>query len=481
MNLGDKIFSGAIWSFAERVSTQLIQVILGIVLARLLTPNDYGLIGLLLVFISLSQVFIDSGFSAALIQKKNRSENDISTVFIFNILISIIFYILLWFCAPYVADFYENQQLDILLKVMALSLLVNALFSVPLTLVTIDLNFKLLAKINFIAVLVSGGIAIALAYNEFGVWALVYQTLIKALATLILLWFLTKWKPSSNFSVNSFKEMFSYGSKILIGSLLNTGANNISSLLIGKIISAKELGYYTQGVQYTDLILRTLNAMYNKVLLPTLSKIQDQKEALVKYTKSVLKISGVFITPIFFILIVIAEPFIKVLLGEDWLPVVPIIQIFSVSRFITLICGINVNLLYVLGRTDLALKQQYSKIPIRLILILISIKFGIIYVALAELTSTIIHYFIDSFYPGKIMQYGALKQIKDLSKILMFNILLLITSFIFMYFLDNEILKLILTPIFYILLYILGNYFFKNPEFMIPFNKINKMFLNRKK
>lgn len=481
MNLGDKIFSGAFWSLAERISTQAVQAILGIILARLLSPNDYGLIGLLLVFIVISQVFIDSGFTKALIQKKNRTAEDISTVFLFNIAISIVCYTILWFCAPYVASFYKIPTLTILLRVLALSLIINALFTVRSTLVTINLDFKLIAKINLFATIISGCIAIYLAHIGFGVWSLVYQTLIKSGTTAILFRFSTKWKPTFKFSKSSFKEMFSFGSNLLIGSLLNTTVNNISSLIIGKLISARQLGFYTQGVQYVGIVDKTINAVINKVLLPTLSNIQDQQSLLVKYTKNILKTATILVTPIFFILFILAEPFVYVLLGERWMPAAPIIQLFAIARLITVLSGVNVNLLYVLGRSDFALKQQYVKMTIRVILILISVQFGIFYVALAELVSTTIHFFINTYYPGKIMNYGSLKQIKDLSRIFAINIILLLLCCSMVYVIENKFVVLIIVPIIYGSLYIMGNYYLKTPEFMSIILKLKKMFLQKKK
>lgn len=480
MNLGDKIFSGALWSFFERISTQAVQFVLGIFLARLLTPEDYGLIGLLLVFIVISQVFIDSGFTKALIQKKNRTAKDISTVFVFNLLISIVCYVLLWFASPYVAGFYEIDQLENMLRVLALSLILNALFTVPATLVTIELDFKIFAKVNFVAVLISGTMAIYFAYQGHGAWSLVYQTLAKAFITGLLLWLWTKWRPEWILSKSSFKELFSFGSKLLISSLMNTSVSNVASILIAKIINEKELGFYTQGTQFTDLIFKTVNAMVEKVLLPGLSNIQDQKEILIKYSKNIIKIVTIFVTPVFFILIVIADSMIKILLTEKWLPVVPVMQLFALARLITIICGINVNLLYVLGRTDLALRQQYIKIPIRLVLLLAALKFGIVYIALAELVATTIHYFIDSHYPGKIMNYGSKKQLRDIYKILGFNLLLGVCTYSLLLLIAKDIAKLIIGPAFYITAYLLGNYYFKVPEFMEPLNKLLKLVHKRK-
>ncbi len=481
MGLGNKILSGAFWSLVERISTQLVQSILGIILARLLSPTDYGLIGLLTVFIVISQVFIDSGFTKALIQKQNRNENDISTVFIFNVLISVVCYGLLWIGAPFIASFYEIPQLDILLKVLSLSLVLNALFTIPVTLVTIELDFKLLAKVNLITVILSGVIAVYLAYTDYGVWALVYQTILKSFFTVILMWFWVKWRPSLKFSKESFKELFSYGSKLLIGSLLNTGANNVSSLLIGKVISAKQLGFYTQGTQFTDIVFKTISSIVNKVLLPTLSKIQDQREVLVKYSKNIIKTASLLTTPVFFLLIVVAEPFIKVLLTEKWLPAVPILQLFALARLITIICGINVNLLYVLGRTDIALKQQYYKIPIRLVFILAALKFGIVYVALGELIATCIHYFFDAYFPGRIMNYGAKNQLKDLAPVFFINMFISIILYMLMFILKNDLLQLILIPVLYGIMYLISMHYLKIPEYVALLNKAKELVQSRKK
>lgn len=480
-SIGDKIFSGAMWSLVERLSTQFVQGLLGIILARLLTPGDYGLIGLLMVFIVFSQVFIESGFTKALIQKKETSQEDISTVFFFNIAISILCYVILWLCAPLVATFYEINQLKILLRVLSISLILNALFTVPTTIVTISLNFKLLAKINFIAVFLSGSVAIYLAYSGYGVWSLVYQTLIKSILTVLLMWFWIKWKPSFIFSISSFKNLFGFGSKLLMGSLLNSAASNISSLLIGKIISPKQLGFYTQGIQYPDLLLKTINTVINKVLLPTLSNVQDQKETLILYTKKIIKTATIFIAPIFFILILIAEPFIKTVLGDKWITAVPIIQIFALARFITILSSININLLHVLGRSDLSLKQEYIKIPIRVILILIAIKFGIIYVALAELLATLIHFFINTYYPGKLTNYGAFIQIKDISTFILINISLLLICFIVMNYINIELLKLLISPILFLSLYALIIFYYKSPEAILALKKGKKMISNVKR
>ncbi|MGJ8716010.1 MAG: lipopolysaccharide biosynthesis protein [Maribacter stanieri] len=475
MGLGNKMLSGALWSFLERISTQLLQVILGVILARLLSPSDYGLIGLMTVFIVISQVFVDSGFAKALIQKKDRNEKDISTVLIFNLFVSIICYLILWFSAPFIGSYYNAIELVDLLRVLSLSLITNAILSVPTTLATIDFNFKVIAKTNVIAVLCSGALAIYLAYAGWGVWALVYQTIIRSVLAAALLWFWSKWKPIWVFSVISFKQMFKYGSSLLMSSLLNVFTGNISSLLIGKYISPKGLGFYTQGVQYPTILFGTINAGIDKILLPGLASLQEDREVLVSHMRKIMKTAMIFVLPLFCLLVVLAEPLIKIFLTDKWLPVVPIIQIFSIARAITILSGLNINLLFIVGRTDLVLKQDYFKIPIRLFLILCALQYGIVYVALAELVSTAIHFYINSYYPGRMMNFGAYKQLKDLSGILLFNIMLVVLGFLVLSYINDDIYKLIFLPLLFLFLFLFWIKLFKVKEAHKIYHDIKKV------
>jgi len=447
------MFQGMAWSAIERVSVQAVQFVLGIILARILTPKEYGIIGILIVFIAISNVFIDSGFTKALIQKQERTEKDKSTVFWFNIIISLICYGVLWLAAPFVADFYGIELLSILLRVLAISLIINALLAVPTTLLTIKLDFKTITKINLISTIISGGIAIYMAYTGFGVWALVAQTLARSIFTAILMWFWIQWKPNWVFSKTSLKGLFSYGSNLLASSLLNVTVNNFYALFIAKLISTEDLGYYTRGTQFSDVVYGVVGSVLDNVLLPGLSTIQDQREILINHTRNIIKATAVLVVPLFLFLSVIAEPLIRVLLTEKWILAVPIMQIFCVARLITLISGINVNLLYVIGRTDLTLKQQYVKIGVRVVFLIAALKFGIIYIAIAELLSTVLHFFINTYYPGKIMKYGAFAQLKDLMMIIVAGLLMALIVFGTTYFIENDILKLCIAPIVAILSY----------------------------
>ncbi|WP_291960844.1 lipopolysaccharide biosynthesis protein [Maribacter sp.] len=446
MSIGNKMFKGAIWSTVERLSVQLVSFALTIVLARLLTPKEYGTVGLLIVFISFSQVFIDSGFSKALIQKQDRTNEDISTVFYFNLLVALICYLTLWISAPLISDFYNIPKLDNLLKVLSISLFFNALFAIPNTLLSIDMNFKSITKVNFISTVISGLAAIYLAYQNFGEWALVYQTLIKSILMALLFWFSTKWMPLLLFSKDSFKNLFGFGSKLLVNSIMNNLVNNFASLFIAKIISAQQLGYYTRGTQNADTAFSTINSIIDNVLLPGLAPLQNQLELLIEGTKKIIKTAALLVVPLFVGLTIISKPLIILLLTDKWALAIPIMQLICLSRLITIISGVNINLLYVLGRSDLALKQQYFKIAIRIILLIFALRYGIVMIAIAELVSTVIHFFINTYYPGKMMKYGAKDQIKDILPILISALVMSVPGLLIVYFTSfSEIMKIILT------------------------------------
>lgn len=475
MGVGNKMMSGVLWSGIERITIQTIQFAIGIILARLLTPTEYGTVGLILVFIAISNVFINSGFTSALVQRQNRTEEDKSTVFLFNIVISLLCYLLLWFVAPLIADFYSTPILKQLLRVLSISLVINSLGAVPYTLFTIDLDFKTLTKCNFISILISGIVAIYMAYNGYGVWALVAQTITNSIIALILIWYFSSWKPQLVFSNKSFRTLFSYGSKLLISSLLNRIVSDLSTLLIGKVFTPKELGYYSRGVQYTDFVSSLISSIIERVLLPGLSPLQDNFELLLKYLRQILVTTAIVSIPTFFGLIILAKPIIIVMIGDKWLPAVPIMQIFCLARLITILSGINANFLYIVGRTDLTLKQQYINIPIRIVALTIALKYGIVYIALAELISTSAHYFINTYYPGKMMNYGALKQLKDISRVLLSAIIMAIFTYLILQFFDANIVKLILGPILGGIVYVILLNLLKVKEYHILIKKLKEL------
>jgi O-antigen/teichoic acid export membrane protein len=443
-DLTGKMLKGAAWNGLQGVSLQLVSFIIGIILARLLSPTEYGTVGLLVVFIAISQSFIDGGFSKALIQKQDRTDSDTSTVFLFSVSISIVCYLGLWVLAPIIANFYSNSELIVLLRVLSFSLIFGALSTVQFTLLTTALDFKSIAKINLLSSLISGLIAIVLAYRGFGVWALVFQNLLREFLKLLLLSIFIKWRPTLKFSKDSFRKLFHFGSKILASSLLNTSVNNFAALFIARTLSIKDLGFYTRGTQFADMGFTTLNSMIDSILLPSLSPLQNDRNLLIQYTKNVIITSSLISAPFFLGLACLAEPIILFLLTEKWILAAPIMQIICIARFISKISGINVNLLYVIGRTDLALKQNAIKIIIRVVLLLVSVRFGIIAIAIADLVSTAIHFFINTYYPGKIMGYSALKQIRDIFPVIISGVVMGVSVMFLIQIFDSNLLKIIM-------------------------------------
>lgn len=479
MDLGNKMFGAMAWSGIERLLLQAIQFLLGIILARILSPNEYGTMAILMVFIVLSQVFIDSGFTKALTQKINRNENDKSTVLIFNVFISLLCYLLIWFTSPFIADFYEIPELISYFKVIGLSLIINALYTVPNTLFTIKLDFKSITVINFVSVIFSGILAIYLAYHGFGVWSLVYQVLVRSTLTCLLTWFLLKWIPNFKFSKESFIELFQYGSKLLASSLLAQLFSNLNSLLIGKYIGAKDLGYYSRGTQFSDALYNTFSPAINGVLLPGLAPLQNNREVLIRHTRRIIKTTTLITLPFFLILTVLAEPIILVLLTDKWAPAIPIMQIFSIARLITVVGGVNINLLYIIGRTDLVLRQQYVCIVIRVGLVLMAIPYGVVMVAIAELVSSFIHFFINAYFPGKLMGYGGISQLKDVFKIVICGLIMAIPLFFISNLFENLLIGLMVSTTTSFILYVATVKFLKIEELAFIINKA-KQFLVKK-
>ena len=447
-NFNSKLLGGMLWSSLEKFSVQGVSFIIGIILARLLTPKEYGTVGLLLVFISFSQVFIDSGFGAALIQKQDRSQSDINTVFTFNFLVAILCFIVIWMIAPFISAYYEIEKLSKFIRFLSITLFFQAIGLIPQTLLTIDMNFKSLAKVNILATLLSGIIAIYLAYNDYGEMAIIWQTILKTFIIAILIWFFVKWRPNFSFVKESFNSLFSFGSKLLISSLLNNIVNNITSLFIGKFLSVKSLGFYTRGSQFSDMIFGSVYSIYNSVLLPSLSSIQNDR--------------------------------IILLLTEKWLEAAPIMAIICIARAITIISGVNINLLYAIGRSDLVLKQQYYKLSIRIIFLLVALKFGIIWIAVAELLATLAHFFINTYYPGKIMNYGSFSQINDSKGPIIISTFLAVISLMIFQFVPNDLLKIIISFFLFSFTYYLATKLFRIQELDKLFLKIKQAIWKRK-
>jgi O-antigen/teichoic acid export membrane protein len=441
--LKHKAITGVIWSAIEKFSVQGIQFIIGIVLARLLMPEDFGLIGMLAIFMAISQLFVDSGFSKALIQKQDRTETDYSTVFYFNLGISAFFYVLLFIFAPLIADFYDAPKLIPLTRVFGLTVIINAFTTVQTTILNIEIDFKRLAKLNFLSVIFSGATGLIMAYTGFGVWALVGQSIIQAVVYNIIVWYGSKWKPSIVFSTDSFKILFKFGSKLLLAGTIATVITNAYSILIGKFFSSKDVGYYTRSMQYTDLLSGAVTSVLQRVTFPILASVQNDRERMLRIYRQILRSTAFFIFPVTTLFALLSEPFVRVFLTEKWIATVPLLQWLCFARLITPISSLNMNILNAMGRSDLFLKIDLFKVPMVLIAMVIAIPYGINVIVVANFITSFLAFFFNTYYPGKLYGYGALAQIKDMSKIIISTGIMAITVLIMTSLISNSIIQIV--------------------------------------
>lgn len=464
-SLKKQTISGVIWSSIERFSVQGVQFIIMIIMARLLSPKDYGLVGMLTIFIAIAQSLIDSGFSQALIRKQNRTETDNSTVFYFNIGVGISLYLIFYAIAPSVAQFYRTPELIPIMRVISLGIIFNSLAVVQRALLTIQINFKTQAKASLTAVFISGITGIALAYNGFGVWAIITQQLTNLGINTILLWTLTRWHPIGKFSKSSFNELFSFGSKLLISGLINTLYQNIYLIVIGKFFTAHKLGIYTRAQQFSDLPASNLTGVLQRVTYPILCKIGDNKVQLNLAYRKLLRISSFIIFPIMLGLSAVSKPFILLLLKEQWLFTATLLQIICFASMLTPIHAINLNLLQVKGRSDLFLRLEIIKKILGIVILCITIPMGLIAMCYGQIISSGIALIINTHYTGKLIQMGLINQIKDLIP----TFILTITMWLIIYFgilpiIEDNLTKLILSIIIGLTYYIGIAWLFKFPE-----------------
>jgi teichuronic acid exporter len=452
------------WSAIDKFAIMAGQFVIGIVLARLLMPEDFGLIGMLSIFIAISQSFIDSGMGSGLIQKKNRTDVDFSTVFVFNFAVSIFFYFILFFAAPLIANFYDMPQLVMLTRVLSINIIINSLAIVQRSRLTINIDFKTIAKINVAAIITGGILGIVFAYKGFGVWALVIQAIAGTIVSVAMLWYLSHWKPSLAFSKDSFKKLFGFGSKLLLAGLYAQTLNNIYNITIGKVYSAAELGFYTRAKAFAEMTAGTVTSILQQVTFPILASLQDDRERMVSVYRRLIRMAAFFIFPVMTMLALLADPFIRLLLGEKWIPVIVLLQWMSFARIFQPISVINMTILNAIGRSDLFLKVDLSKMPLIAIAIVVTIPLGIKAMVIGQVVTSGISFFINAYLPGKMFGYGAIKQIIDMipviiSTIIMSIMVLLITSII-----DNQYLKLLIGGITGIVSYLIVCRLFKLDE-----------------
>jgi len=414
--LKSQTIRGVFWSFIEKFGSQFILLISQIVLARLLDPRDFGLLGMLAIFIAISQAFIDSGFDNALIQKKDANQTDYSTVFFFNISIGVVLYLILFFTAPLIADFFRSPELVQLTRVVCLILVVNSFGLIQFVKFKIEMNFKAIAQVVVIANLLSAALGIVLALLNFGVWALAAQVIGIYFFRSILFWVKSTWRPSMVFSIKSFKGLFNFGSKLLLSGLISQTFENIYLLVIGRMFSATALGFYDQAKKFQQVPVATLAQVVGNVTFPAFSKIQDENEKLRLGFRKLIKLLVFINFPIMIGLAVMADPLLVVVLGDKWEPSVPYFQLLCIAGMIYTLHSSNLNILKVKGRSDLFLYLEIIKKAIVVLAIIIGLKWGIIGLIIGQIFTSFISFFINAFYTGKLISYTISNQLKDVSQ-----------------------------------------------------------------
>lgn len=421
-SLGDKTISGVAWNSIDRIAHYGISFVVSIVLARLLSPEDYGLIGIITIFITIFNAILDGGLSTALIRKKDLTDNDCNTVFYSNIVLSIFLSLTLFFSAPLIARFFERPELVDLVKVMSSILVINAFSIVQQSLLTKNINFKTQTIISVVANVSSGVVGIALAFAGFGVWALVAQQLSARLFTTILLWVLNKWLPKFVFSWDSFKELFGFGWKLLVTRVLSSLWGQLYQGIIGKCYSPATLGLYTRAVQYGQLFSTGVSDVVLKVSLPVMSSIQDDRERLLRGTRKIIKTTMFVTFLVMMIMAASAKSLIFVLIGEKWLPCVPMLQILCFNLVMNPLCYINENLLTVEGRSDKLLLLQVYKIVITIVPLLLGIFVDIYWMLVGSAVVSWIAIVLYTYYTNKYFGYSFKDQLKDIKHSILFSL-----------------------------------------------------------
>lgn len=413
-NTKSKVMSGLFWRYAERCGAQIIQFVVSIILANLLTPSDYGLIGLITVFINIANVFAVSGLGQALVQRKGADDVDFSTVFYYSLGFSIILYLVLFAMSPFVASFYEAPVLTDVIRVLGWVVVVGAVNSVQQAYVQKTMQFKRFFYATLSGTIASAVVGIAMAYKGFGIWALVGQQLTNQLVNTVVMWFTLKWRPKLVFSIKRMKKLFSFGWKLLCSSLIDTVYNNIYSLVIGKFYSSADLGYYNKGKSFPILIINNINTAINSVLLPVMSESQDDKERLKAMTRRSIMTSTFVIFPLMAGLAAVAEPMVKILLGDKWLPAVPFIQFCCFTYAFWPVQTANLQAITALGRSDIFLRLEIVKKILGVVTLVITLPYGLTVMMFGRCINAVASLIINTIPNKKLLSYSFLEQVKDI-------------------------------------------------------------------
>ena len=461
----DSFFSGFFWKFNEQIAGQLVSFVVSIVLARLLSPKDYGIVSLVNVFIVIASVFVTSGFSASLIQKKDATQLDFSTIFHISLIFSFIIYGIIYLCAPLISDFYRNDTLIPIVRVFALQLPLSSINSIQQAYVSRHMAFRKIFVSTTVATILSGLIGIMLAFIGWGVWALVAQTILStALQTLVLLLEIP-WRPKFEFSIESAKELIGYGWKVFGASLLGTFFNELRNLTIGRFYSPANLAYYNRGSRLPELNSNNIDGTITSVLFPVLSKHSDDFDKLKSMIRRSIRTSTFIIMPLMFGLAVAAKPVTQILLTDKWLPSVPFMQCLCISAAFGSISNANMQVIKASGRSDILLKLEFIKKPVYLVFLIASIKINIFAVAISMTMYNIVGMLINVRPNKKLIHYSYKEQFKDIFPALSLSIFMASCIFPVQLLDFNPYVELIIEILLGVLTYIGASYILKLESF----------------
>lgn len=411
--LRHKTITGIIWTFFEQIFRVGIQTVTTIILAWFLLPEDFGLMAMIAVFFAIATSLMDSGFTQALIRKKEISQIDYSTAFYTNLVLGLLVYALLFASAPFIASFYDETRLIVLVRVLGLVVIINSFQLVQVADLTRKLNFKVQFKVTLPSAIFSGVVAVFMAATGFGVWSLVAQMLISSFSATALYWIINKWRPSKDFSVESLNEMFGFGSKLLASGLIDTVFQNIYVIVIGKLFSVTLVGYYFFAQRIQMLVVTQLTGAVQKVTYPALSSIQDDNTALKVFYRRIIQVVTYVVFPCMIALAVLAKPLFSLMLKDNWLPAVPYLQLLCIAGLLYPLHAINLNILKVKGRSDLFLYLEIVKKLMIVTIILISVRFGIFGILIGQIVSSVLAYIPNSYFSIKLINYSVSEQFHD--------------------------------------------------------------------
>ena len=472
--MNSSLKSGFVWTSLEKVLIQIMQFGLGVLIARYITPEEYGILGVLMVFINISQVFIDSGLGSALIYNNTLDDEDLQTVFSFNLVVSIVLFLIIILIAKPFEIFLNMNDFALYLGVSAIVLIINAFILVPTSILRVKMDFKSIAISNLISTLLSGILGVMFAIYGYGIWALILQLLTKSITQMLILGCTSRWKPKLKFYRHSFITMYKYSLAIFGTSCITKISSEGISFFVAKILTPYNLGIFTRANQFVSAAGTALGSIFGTVLFPAFSSMKNNMVDFYRLYNRMLTIQSLVIIPLFILLAVLSKPIVLLLLTEKWIDVIPILQILAIGRIFSTISYVTEQAIYSIGRSDLEFKQQRDKIIVKLLFVIGGFKFGLLGIAVADALSTILSFWITNHYAKKCLQIKSTEQLRSILPFLLFSILSACPTLYIITFTHSSVQGIFLGTAIFMSLYMMLLYLFKRTLLVKIFEAVKK-------